>query len=278
LYKPNIAILTGIAWDHINVFPTFENYVEQFKIFVDLIEEGGSIVYCESDSNVKDVSLASTNKIKKIPYAVPTYSIDNGITSLIKEKRKIELEVFGEHNLMNLEGARLVCNELKISDDQFYNAIRSFKGAARRLELVKRNNNTAFYKDFAHSPSKLKATTAAMKQQYSNRQLVACMELHTFSSLNEEFLAQYKGSMENADEAYVYFNPHTIEHKKLKPISIEQVSKAFGGNNIKVFTDSAELKQLLQKESWSNKNLLMMTSGNFDGIDFKELADKIIKL
>lgn len=277
LYKPNVAILTGIAWDHINVFPTFENYVDQFKIFVDLIEEHGSLVYCETDENVKKVADASKNKIKKISYKVPSYTIDNGVTSLLVNNNKVELMVFGEHNLMNIEGARLVCKEIGVNDALFYNAIKTFKGAARRLELVKKNNNTAFYKDFAHSPSKLKATTAAMKQQFTNRKLIACMELHTFSSLNENFLEQYKGSMENADEAFVYFNPHTIEHKKLKPISKEQVSSAFGGNNIKVFTDSSELKQLLQKENWSNKNLLMMTSGNFDGIDFKELAEQIIK-
>lgn len=292
LYKPNIAILSGIAWDHINVFPTFENYVEQFKIFVDLIEPNGTLVYCTEDKEVKKVAESTKNKIKLVPYGIPSYKIDNGTTYLFqgnkgqgtKDKESSPLSpapaacpllIFGEHNLMNLNGARLVCNELGITDEKFYAAIQSFKGAAKRLELVARNNNTVFYKDFAHSPSKLKATTAAVKQQFPNRKLIACMELHTFSSLNEEFLAQYKGSMELADEAIVYFNPHTIEHKKLKAISIQQVQHAFGGRNIKVYTDTANIIADLKKQNWNNTNLLMMSSGNFDGVDFKKLAEEL---
>lgn len=280
LYKPNIAILSGIAWDHINVFPTFENYVEQFKIFIDLIEPNGTLVYCTEDPEVKKLSESTTNKIKCFPYGIPKYKIENGITSLTmgQETRDegrgidIPLLVFGEHNLMNINGARLVCNELGVSNEQFYQAIQSFKGAAKRLELVARNNSSAFYKDFAHSPSKLKATTAAVKQQFPKRKLIACMELHTFSSLNEDFLKQYKDSMELADEAIVYFNPHTIEHKKLKAITPEQVKNAFGGNNISIYTDSANIVADLKKRNWTNSNLLMMSSGNFDGVDFKNLA------
>lgn len=281
LYKPNIAILSGIAWDHINVFPTFENYVEQFKIFIDLIEPGGTLVYCTEDAEVKKLSESTTNKIKRIKYGVPDYRIENGITYLTPQLETLNLKpetpllVFGEHNLMNINGARLVCNELGITDQQFYQAIQSFKGAAKRLELVARTNNSAFYKDFAHSPSKLKATTSAVKQQFPNRKLIACMELHTFSSLNEDFLKQYKGSMELADEAIVYFNPHTIEHKKLKAITPEQVKNAFGGNNISIYTDSASIVTELKRRNWTNSNLLMMSSGNFDGVDFKKLAEEI---
>lgn len=276
LYKPDIALLSGIAWDHINVFPTFENYVEQFKIFVDLIEKEGSLVYCEDDREVKRVCENARKNIKKIPYSVPKYAIESGITYL-KSKTKIPLQIFGEHNLMNLNGARLVCNQLDVTDEMFYEAITSFKGAAKRLELVAKNEHTVVYKDFAHSPSKLKATTAALKLQYPNRRLVACMELHTFSSLNENFLEEYKGSMTTADEAIVYFNPHTIAHKKLKPITEEQVKKAFGGNNIKVFTSSEELLQMLKARDWKDKNLLMMSSGTFDGIDLKKLGEEIIR-
>lgn len=281
LYKPNIAILSGIAWDHINVFPTFENYVEQFKIFIDLIEPGGTLVYCTEDAEVKRLSESTTNKIKRIKYGVPGYRIENGVSYLIHQPGTLNpepgtpLEVFGEHNLMNINGARLVCNELGITDQQFYEAIQSFKGAAKRLELVARTKNSAFYKDFAHSPSKLKATTSAVKQQFPNRKLIACMELHTFSSLNEDFLKQYRGSMELADEAIVYFNPHTIEHKKLKAITPEQVKNAFGGNNISIYTDSANIVAELKKRNWTNSNLLMMSSGNFDGVDFKKLAEEI---
>jgi UDP-N-acetylmuramate: L-alanyl-gamma-D-glutamyl-meso-diaminopimelate ligase len=277
LYKPNIAILSGIAWDHINVFPTFENYVEQFKIFVDLIEQNGSIAYCELDEKVKNVSESTRADIKRFPYAVPANKIVNGTTYLLTNQGEIPLLVFGDHNLMNINGARLVCNQVGISDGQFYEAIQSFKGAAKRLELVKKNESTAVYKDFAHSPSKLKATTQAVKKQFPNRKLIACMELHTFSSLNENFLNEYQGSMALADEAFVYYNPHTIEHKKLKAISEEQVNQAFGGSNLKVYTNSKNLLSDLLKIDFKDKNLLMMSSGNFDGIDFKDLGDQVVK-
>lgn len=277
LYKPNVAILSGIAWDHINVFPTFENYVEQFRIFVDLIEPDGSLVYCMLDPEVKKVCEAARSDIKKFPYGIPENTVKDGVTYLtIPGVNDCRLEVFGDHNLMNINGARLVCLQIGISDEQFYEAIQSFKGASKRLELVNKNKTTAVYKDFAHSPSKLKATTQAVKKQFPGRRLIACMELHTFSSLNEDFLKEYKGSMSLADEAIVYFNPHTIAHKKLKPITEEQVMNAFGGNNITVFTDSKKLLDYLLNIHFENKNLLMMSSGNFDGIDFKELGEKVV--
>lgn len=281
LYKPSIAVLSGIAWDHINVFPTFENYVEQFKIFVDLIEADGNIVYCELDEEVKKVGEKVRSDIKKLAYAVPEHIIENGVTYLkIKDQdsgiRNLPLQIFGEHNLMNLNAARLVCNQVAITDELFFQAIQSFTGASKRLEVIKKNDVTAVYKDFAHSPSKLKATTQAVKKQFPDRKLIACMELHTFSSLNENFLKEYGDSMALADEALVYFNPHTIEHKKLKSITEEQVKQAFGGNNIKVYTDSKVLLNDLLKMNFKTKNLLMMSSGNFDGIDFKELGEKVV--
>lgn len=280
LYHPHIALISGIAWDHINVFPTFDNYVEQFRIFVNRIEQGGSLVYCELDEEVRKVGEAARSDIKKFPYGIPPHIIENGMTILLEagnKESKTPLLVFGEHNLMNINGARLVCNQIGISNEQFNKAISSFKGAAKRLELVKRNDHTAVYKDFAHSPSKLKATTQAMKSQFPHRKLVACMELHTFSSLNEDFLSQYEGSMQNADIAIVYFNPHTIKHKKLKPISEEQVMQAFGGSNIRVYTDSKKLLNDLEQMNWKEANLLMMSSGNFDGIDFNKLGESIVK-
>ncbi|MGZ4038407.1 MAG: UDP-N-acetylmuramate--L-alanine ligase, partial [Bacteroidia bacterium] len=193
LYHPNIAVLSGIAWDHINVFPTFENYVEQFTKFVDLIGQGGSLVYCREDKELVKVAerAGQKNNITKIPYGVPPHEIVNGTTWLLADGTKIPLLVFGDHNLMNLTAARLVCRQLGLSDEQFYAAIQSFKGAAKRLEVVLKTNDFAFYKDFAHSPSKLKATTAAVKQQFGDRYIVACMELHTFSSLTEQFLNEY---------------------------------------------------------------------------------------
>ena len=206
LYFPDIAIISGIAWDHINVFPTFEMYVEQFKIFTDLISKNGSLVYCENDVEVKKVGDAARSDIKKLPYGIPEYTIKNGITTLICKApfANCELKIFGEHNLMNLNAARLACNQVGVTDEKFYEAISSFKGASKRLELVAQSDTTIVYKDFAHSPSKLKATTVAVKNQFPNRELIACMELHTFSSLNEEFLQQYEGAMETADKALVY--------------------------------------------------------------------------
>lgn len=274
LYKPNIALLSGIAWDHINVFPTFEIYTDQFSQFIDLIEPAGSLIYCLEDEALTKIVSGSgiKNKVKKTGYSVPDYEIKNGVTYLKNKNNEVALHIFGKHNLMNLNGARLVCNEIGISDEQFYKAITSFKGAAKRLELVYKNDVFSFYKDFAHSPSKLKATTEAVKEQFKERYIVACMELHTFSSLTEDFLNQYKGSMDMADEAIVYYNPHTIAHKKLKPITTEQVLKAFNRPDLSVHTSSEDLMDYLRKKSWQNKVLLMMSSGNFDGINFNEFA------
>ena len=277
LYKPNIAILSGIAWDHINVFPTFKNYVKQFEIFVNLIETNGSLIYCNEDSELQKVAANSglSNNITKTPYSIPTHRIENGTTIIEDNKQDITLQIFGNHNLMNLNGAHLVCKKLGLTDNQFYEAIQSFKGAAKRLELVSKTDSFAFYKDFAHSPSKLKATTQATKQQFTNRKIIACMELHTFSSLNETFLAEYDGAMNDADEAIVYFNPHTIAHKKLKPITEEQVLNYFNRRDLKVFTDSNILVTYLKTKSLKNHVLLMMSSGNFDGIDFKQLSTEL---
>ena len=277
LYKPNVAILSGIAWDHINVFPTFENYVNQFEIFVDLIETNGSLIYCNEDVELQKVAANSgnTNNIEKIPYSIPKHRIENGITFIEESEKEIPLQIFGNHNLMNLNCARLVCNKLGLTNSQFYDAIQTFTGAAKRLELVSKTTHFSFYKDFAHSPSKLKATTQAVKQQFENRKVIACMELHTFSSLNETFLAEYNGAMNDADEAIVYFNAHTIAHKKLKPITEAQVLTYFNRKDLKVFTNSNDLMTYLKSKSLKNHVLLMMSSGNFDGIDFKLLSTEL---
>ena len=273
LYKPNIAVISGISWDHINVFPTFEIYIEQFKKFIELIQPGGDLIYCAEDKTLEDICKTTTvNTVSKTPYSIPANEIKNGITYLLLENKSIPLQVFGDHNLMNLTGARLVCNKIGICNEQFYEGIQSFKGAAKRLELVYKIENFNFYKDFAHSPSKLKATTNAVKEQFKDRKVIACMELHTFSSLNQDFLNEYNGAMNLADEAIVYFNPATIAHKKLKEITVEQVYKAFNRTDLKVFTKSSDITDYLKSISWQNKVLLMMSSGNFDGIDFKDLV------
>ena len=276
VYQPNIALLSGIAWDHINVFPTFENYTEQFKIFANMISDGGTLVYCNEDEEVNKVADASKNTIKKIPYGLPAFEIIDGITYLILKNKKLPLQIFGKHNLMNMNGARLICNSIGVNDEQFYEAIQSFKGASKRLELVGKNTVCTVYKDFAHSPSKLKATIKAVKEQYPNRTLVACMELHTYSSLSSEFLSHYKDAMRDADVPIVYFNPHAIKLKRLPDISVEQVAEGFSDNRLKVFTDSEKMEKELLDLQWKNKNLLLMSSGNFDGIRFDDFSKKIL--
>ena len=264
LYQPHIAVLSGIAWDHINVFPTFEMYVDQFRIFKNMVKD--TLIYCSEDEEI-DKLAKEESKCKLVPYSTPEHKIKEGVSSV----EGTELLIFGNHNLQNLNAAKLVCNELEISDTDFYKEISTFKGASNRLELVRKTNTSAVYKDFAHSPSKLKAASSAMKKQFQERKLVACMELHTFSSLNEEFLKQYTGCMDEPDTAIVYFSPEAIAHKKLEPISKEQVHTAFGRENLLVFTNSIELEEYLKSLNWNNKNLLMMSSGTFDGIEFGEL-------
>jgi UDP-N-acetylmuramate: L-alanyl-gamma-D-glutamyl-meso-diaminopimelate ligase len=276
LYMPDVALISGIAWDHINVFPKYELYKDQFRIFGNLVSDGGALIYYGDDKDLCEIVDEVKYSIRKLPYSVPDYIIENGVSFILDGDKKVELKVFGRHNLANINGARLVCNEIGIKDKDFYNAISTFPGAAKRLEIVKKNDKTAVYKDFAHSPSKLKATTEAAKEQYPERKLVACMELHTFSSLNKNFLQQYNGAMDKADEAFVYYNPSTLEHKKLDFISDTEIKDSFRNQNIKVFTDSKILLKELMNKKWENANLLMMSSGNFDGIDFIKLADDVI--
>ena len=276
LYYPDIAVVSGIAWDHINVFPTFENYVHQFRIFVDKVSQSGKVIYFEDDAVLKEVVLSSISKATKIPYRTFPNQIKNGITYIRTNEKSIPLEIFGEHNLQNLNAAYHVCIQLGVKSVDFFKAISSFKGASKRLELVKKSHITAIYKDFAHSPSKLKATTSALKKQYPNRKLIACMELHTFSSLNKSFLDQYNGTMQGADVAYVYFNKQTLKHKKLEDLSAEDVKNAFGGENVTVLNSSEEMVDHLLEMKWEQQNLLLMSSGNFDGIQFESLAEKII--
>jgi len=271
-YKPHIAVLSGIAWDHINVFPTFDNYVQQFRIFKEDVKE--VLIYYESDKVLNQLA-NEKSKCRLKAYATPTHEIENGVTFLVDENERIPLKVFGEHNLQNMNAARLVCHEVGVNKEQFYEAIQSFNGASKRLELVRKNTKFAMYKDFAHSPSKLKATSTAMKKQFANRKLIACMELHTFSSLNKVFLKEYKGCMDTPDEAIVFFSKKAIEHKKLDEISINEVHKAFDRKDLKVFTNTDELEAYLISKDWQNKILLMMSSGNFDGLDFDNFSVKL---
>ena len=275
-YKPQIALLSGVAWDHINVFPTFENYVEQFDIFAKSITDKGALVYYEDDTVLSEIS-APLKNIDVISYNTLDYKIIDNKTIVSFEGKHYELNVFGAHNLQNMNGARLILNQIGVSNASFFKAIQSFKGAAKRLECIAEGERTTVYKDFAHSPSKLKATTKAMKAQYPDRQLIACMELHTFSSLKRDFLPQYKNAMAAADQAFVYFSPDVVKHKKLDPISEEDVANGFYSENVKVFTDSAILFDLLKSYDWQGKNLLLMSSGNFNGINLNEFAKSLIE-
>lgn len=276
LYKPNIALLSGIAWDHINVFPTFDNYLEQFKIFTNTIENNGTLVYFVGDENVKRISEASSQSILKKPYGNAEYEVVDGATFVFSSKReKHALSVFGKHNLQNIEGARLVCESIGITENDFYEAIRDFKGASKRLQLVKKTDDFVMFKDFAHSPSKLKATVGAVKEQFKDKQVIACMELHTYSSLNKKFLGEYNGCMDSADKAFVYYNPHTVQMKRLENVEPGEIKNAFNNENVEVFNNSSLLKENLLKMDWKGKVLLMMSSGNFDGIDFEKFAAEL---
>jgi UDP-N-acetylmuramate: L-alanyl-gamma-D-glutamyl-meso-diaminopimelate ligase len=276
-YQHHIGLISGIAWDHINVFPTFEEYKKQFETFVNLTPKGGKLIYCEDDVEVKNVCTSNTNPdVTQTPYTTHKHLIKNSKTYLIDKKGdEHEIQVFGEHNLKNINAAYHVCKSLGVTNEQFYNAISSFKGASNRLEKLAANNGRTIFKDFAHAPSKLKATTQAVKTQFRDQQLLACLELHTFSSLNKDFLTQYQDTFNQPDVAIVYYNPATLAHKKLAPISVEDVKSAFNNPNLIVINDTKVLQEFLLKPEWTNHNILLMSSGNFGGINLKEFAQKL---
>ena len=271
LYRPNIALLSGIAWDHINVFPTYEGYVEQFKIFVDSIVEGGSISYNVEDEEVKKVVEASENSIRKLPYGTHDYFVDDGTTYLETPEGPLPIAVFGKHNLNNLAGAKWICQNMGVDEADFYEAIASFKGASKRLEKVSESASTVVFKDFAHSPSKVAATTRAVKEQYPDRTLVACLELHTYSSLNAEFLKEYRGALDAADTAVVYYSPEAVKIKGLQKVAEQQISEAFQRKDLQIFTEAGLFKDWLFSKAGEPANFLLMSSGNYGGLDFEQV-------
>ncbi|MCW5897807.1 MAG: peptidoglycan synthetase [Flavobacteriales bacterium] len=276
LYRPDIALISGIAWDHINVFRTYESYVDQFKRFIACIEPGGKLVYCAEDPEVKRLAEDAPADLPKVPYGVPPHRIADGVTILRTPQGEVPLRVFGRHNLQNLEGARHVCHMLGIGDRTFHEAIATFHGAARRLEKLAEVPGRAVFKDFAHSPSKLKATVQAVREQFPGRTLVACMELHTYSSLSEGFLDQYHGSMAGADHAIVFYDPHAVELKRLPPIPPERIQRAFGSDDLQVLTDPIAVMGAVRRGSPGDGVLLMMSSGNFGGLDLQALSEAFI--
>jgi UDP-N-acetylmuramate: L-alanyl-gamma-D-glutamyl-meso-diaminopimelate ligase len=273
LYQPNIALISGIAWDHINVFPTYDNYVNQFEIFIGKLIDGGILVYNENDPEVKRVSEAATNPIRKLPYVTPPYRVENGITLLETPEGDMPIEVFGAHNLNNLAGAKWICQNMGVDEAEFYEAIASFKGASKRLEKIAESKTAVAYKDFAHSPSKVAATTKAVKEQYPNRTVVACLELHTYSSLNAEFLKEYEGALDFADEAVVFYSPDAVKIKQLEEVTYEQIAKAFNRKDLVIYTNPAEFKAYLYNKNLNNAALLLMSSGNYGGLNFDEVKE-----
>lgn len=277
-YKPHIALVSGIAWDHFNVFPTFDSYLKAFEDLADDIDKAGAIVFDETDDLVNVLGQKDRADVQKIPYNKHPYTISDGKVSLTTADGNVELKIFGEHNMKNLQGAKIILEKLGINEEQFYEAIKSFAGAAKRLENIGFNTNTQIYRDFAHAPSKVGATTQATKELYAERRLVACYELHTFSSLNKDFLPQYEGKLNDADIAIVFFSPHTLEMKKMPPLSVDDIKKYFGREDLLIFSEAKELHAYLKSLNWFHSNLLMMSSGTFGNTDLNTFAQEILDL
>ena len=272
-YHHHIGLISGIAWDHYNVFPTMENYVHQFERFADATPKGGSLLYREEHDLTDMIGRKERTDVNAIEYQAHPNIVRDGITYLQTDQGELAIQLFGQHNMQNLSGAMQICKRIGVTDKQFYEAIPSFRGASRRLELVAKNGSTVVYKDFAHAPSKLQATTQAVKSQFPDRELVACVELHTYSSLNREFIHQYQDALKAADVGVVYHNPDVSRHKKLEPLTDELIKEAFNQDTLRVFTDHQQLEAFLRDTSWNNKNLLMMSSGTFGGIDLQALGE-----
>lgn len=273
-YHPHIAVISGIGWDHINVFPTFENYIEQFKLFVSSIESGGVFIYDHSDNEVRKIAAASP--VRSIGYEMHPYKT-NGLNSIVRtpEGKTVELQVFGQHNMMNLNAARFVCLEMGVTEHDFYSAMESFKGASRRLELLFSGDSGTIFRDFAHAPSKVKASVLAVRQQFPDHKLISCLELHTFSSLNESFIDQYLQTLHPSDTAIVFYDPHAVALKRLPEISFDRIRTAFGRNDLVVFSDKKQLLDFLFNQDWKQTAAIFMSSGNFDGIDFRQFTKDI---
>ncbi len=274
-YQAHIAVITGVAWDHINIYPTYQDYINAFQKFVENLPKDGTLIYCQSDKEVQEVANFASQHINAIPYQAHKNEILNGITSLIsQEKEKFKMKIFGEHNLQNISAAKNVCMQIGVNEKDFLTAISSFKGAGKRLERVIENENFILFKDYAHAPSKVNATTKAVKTQFTDRKLIACLELHTYSSLNQEFLPLYKNTLDSADIALVYFNPKALALKRMPDLDKSKIKEAFGNEKVIVFDDILVLKNHLKTLHFDNANLLMMSSGTFDGLDFTELLIK----
>jgi UDP-N-acetylmuramate: L-alanyl-gamma-D-glutamyl-meso-diaminopimelate ligase len=276
-YKPHVALITGIAWDHINVFPVYEGYVDQFRRFAQSVEPGGAIAYYSGDTELQRIFADYKGPAQPLPYSTPAYIVRENKSYISTAWGEYPMAVFGPHNMQNIEGAHQVCRQMGISDHDFYTAIGSFTGAANRLEKLGENKHTVVYKDFAHSPSKLQATVRAMQEQYPERRLVAVMELHTFSSLNKDFLHEYHQTMAPAQVAVVFLDDEAMKLKQMPPLDPQLIRDSFGRADMQVFTDRAALQAFLLSQNWTDANLLLMTSGQFGGMDIKALTSEVLK-
>lgn len=276
-YNHHFACITGIAWDHFNVFPTLDIYEEQFLKFINQTPNDGKVFYAEVDQALcKIVERAEPKEEQLIPYNAFESKIEDNRTIVLWEEKEIPLQVFGDHNLQNLNAARLLLNQVGISDDEFFEHIQSFTGASKRLELIGQNDFSTIYKDFAHAPSKLKATSEAVTKQFKDRKLTSVLELHTFSSLNKQFIHQYEGCYDLPEQAIVFINPEAVKAKKLEMISEDELVDAFKRKDLKLFTDAEKLEQFILSQDWNNRNLLLMSSGNFGGLDIEKIKDTIL--
>lgn len=275
-YHHHIGLISGIAWDHANVFPSEEDYVKQFDLFADQTPRGGTLIYCEQDSMALIIGKKERTDVAGISYKSHPHTLDGGRFALTFNKEKYPIKIFGSHNFQNINGAKEVLKKIGVTNEQFYKAIGSFEGASGRLEMLGENKSVAVYKDFAHAPSKVAATVKAVKETYPSRELVACVELHTFSSLNKKFLPQYKDTLKNAQTPVVYFNPEKLRAKKLEPLSGSDIRSAFANPRIQVFDDALQLEHFILSQNWKEKNLLLMSSGNWGGINLRQLSDKVI--
>ena len=271
LYKPHIALISGIAWDHINVFKTFENYLKQFEIFINSIEKNGTLVYNELDPELKKLVSSNKSNLNYIPYSIPKHKIIDGISFIDINNRLYRLKIFGDHNLQNISGALNICKALGVESEDFYNAITSFNGASNRLELVYKSSETIIFKDFAHSPSKVKATTEAVRKQFPNRKLISFFELHTYSSLNPLFLEKYRDTLKHSDECYIYYSEKNMRIKRLEPIDSELIIRSFNHSSLTVIDNYEKLNKKIYDLDLSNSVLLMMSSGKFGGLDIDKI-------
>ena len=271
LYKPHIALISGIAWDHINVFKTFESYLKQFEIFINSVEENGTLVYNELDPDLKKLVSKNKSNLNYIPYSIPKHKIIDGISFINFNNELYRLKIFGDHNLQNISGALNICKALGVESKDFYKAITSFNGASNRLELVYQSSDIIIFKDFAHSPSKVKATTEAVRKQFPNRKLISFFELHTYSSLNPLFLEKYRDTLNHSDECYIYYSEKNMRIKRLEPIDSELIIRSFNHSSLTVIDNYEKLNKKIYDLDLSNSVLLMMSSGKFGGLDIDKI-------